>query len=43
VTPFIDDALARRIAARLKGLEVWEIPDDLLDRVEADMLDYAAR
>ena len=42
VTSFIDDALARRVAARLKGLEVWEIGDDLLDRVEADMLDYAA-
>lgn len=41
VTPFIDDALSRRIAERLKGLEVWEIGDDLLDRVEDDMRDYA--
>ncbi|MBI3288558.1 MAG: hypothetical protein HYZ74_03465 [Elusimicrobia bacterium] len=42
VTPFIDDGLSTRIAARLKGLEVWEIEDSLLDRVEADMLEYAA-
>jgi hypothetical protein len=42
VTPFIDDALAKRIAARLKGLEVFEIEDALLEKVEADMLDYAA-
>lgn len=41
VTPFIDDALARKIEARLKGLEVWEIGDDLLEKVEADMLAYA--
>ncbi len=40
--PFIDDALARRVAARLKGREVFEIDDALLERVEADMLDYAA-
>ena len=40
-TPFISDALSRKIAARLKGLEVWEISDDLLDSVEADMLEYA--
>lgn len=42
VTPFVDDALAKRIAARLKGLEVWEIEDALLERVEADMLEHAA-
>jgi len=42
-TPFIPDALARKIAKRLKGLQVWEIGDDLLDRVEADMLAFAAR
>ena len=42
-TPFIPDALARKIAARLKGLQVWEIGDDLLDKVEADMLAFAAR
>ncbi len=42
IKPFIDDALARRIAARLDGLEVFEIEDALLERVEADMLDYAA-
>ena len=41
-TPFIPDALAQKIAARLKGLEVWEIGDDLLDKVEADMLEHAA-
>lgn len=41
-TPFIPDALARKIAARLKGLEVWEIGDDLLGKVEADMLEFAA-
>lgn len=41
-TPFIPDALAEKIAARLKGLEVWEIGDDLLDKVEADMLEHAA-
>lgn len=40
--PFIDDELARRVAARLEGLEVFEIEDSLLDRVEAEMLDYAA-
>lgn len=42
-TPFIPDALARKIAARLKGLQVWEIGDDLLDKVEADMLAFAAK
>ena len=42
VTPFIDDTLSRRIAARLKGLEVFEIGDDLLEKVEADMLEHAA-
>jgi hypothetical protein len=42
VAPFVDDALARKIAARLKGLEVWEIGDRLLDDVETDMLAYAA-
>jgi hypothetical protein len=42
-TPFIPDALSKRIAARLKGLEVWEIGDDLLDKVEADMLEFAAK
>lgn len=41
-TPFIPDALSKKIAARLKGLEVWEIGDDLLDKVEADMLEHAA-
>lgn len=41
-TPFIDDELARRISARFEGLEVFEIEDSLLDKVEADMLDYAA-
>ena len=35
-TPFIPDALAKKIAARLKGLEVWEIEDALLDKVEAE-------
>ncbi len=41
-TPFIPDELAEKIAARLKGLEVWEIGDDLLDTVESDMLEHAA-
>jgi hypothetical protein len=41
-TPFISDELAKKIAARLDGLEVWEIGDDLLDKVEADMLEHAA-
>jgi hypothetical protein len=42
VTPFIDDELAARIAARLEGREVFEIEDGLLDQVEADMREYAA-
>jgi hypothetical protein len=42
VTPFIDDALAKRIAGRLKDREIWEIDDATLDAVEADMKDYAA-
>jgi hypothetical protein len=42
VTPFIDDALAVKLAAMMKGLEVWEIDDALLDRLEAEMLAYAA-
>ena len=42
VTPFIDDELSGRIAARLAGREVFEIEDALLDQVEADMRDYAA-
>ncbi len=42
VTPFIDDALARRIAGHLGAREIWEIDDALLEAVEADMLDYAA-
>ena len=42
VTPFIDDALAKKMAARLKGLEVFEIEDSLLEKVEQDMLEYAA-
>jgi len=40
--PFIDDALAKKIAARLKGSEVWEIEDSLLEKVEADMLEHGA-
>ena len=42
VTPFIDDELARKITAMMKGLEVWQIEDALLDEIEAAMLDYAA-
>lgn len=42
VTPFIDDALARKIAARLKPYEIWDISDEVLDAVEADMKAYAA-
>ena len=41
-TPFIDDELSRRISARLDGLEVFEIEDTLLDKVEADMKEYAS-
>lgn len=43
VTPFIDDVLAREIAAKLAGREVWEIEDALLDEVEAVMLAHARR
>jgi len=43
VTPFIDDALAEKIAAKLAGLEVWEIEDSRLEEVEALMLDHARR
>lgn len=39
--PFIDDSLAKKITAKLKGLEVYEIEDRLLDEVEAVMLDHA--
>lgn len=42
VTPFIDDTLAKAIAAKLKGREVWEIEDGLLDQVEALMLEHGA-
>ncbi|MDE2492222.1 MAG: hypothetical protein KGM24_15345 [Elusimicrobia bacterium] len=41
-TPFIDDALAERIARRIGRREVWEVDDALLGEVEADMLAYAA-
>lgn len=43
VTPFIDDALAKRMAAKLGKREVWEIDDALLGEVEAEMLAYAAK
>lgn len=43
VTPFIDDALAKRMSAKLGTREVWEIDDALLGEVEAEMLDYAAK
>jgi hypothetical protein len=42
VTPFIDDALARKMSAMMAGLEVWEISDALLDKIEAEMRRYAA-
>jgi hypothetical protein len=42
VTPFIDDALAKRIAKRLDPVDLWDITDAHLDAVEADMLAYAA-
>jgi hypothetical protein len=42
VVPFIDDKLAHKIAAMTKGLEVWEIEDSLLNKIETAMLNYAA-
>ena len=42
-TPFVDHALHRRMAALLKPRELWEIDDSLLDKVEAEMLEYAAQ
>jgi hypothetical protein len=42
VTPFIDDALAKRIAKRLDPVDLWDITDAHLEAVEADMLAYAA-
>jgi len=41
-TPFIPDELSSKIAARLRDVELWDIGDDLLDKVEADMLEHAA-
>ncbi len=41
VTPFIDDALSRKIAKRLEPLDLWDITDDHLAAVEADMKAYA--
>jgi hypothetical protein len=40
VTPFIDDALSKKIAKRLEKTELWDISDADLDAVEADMLAY---
>jgi hypothetical protein len=42
VTPFIDDKLARKMASMMKGLEVWEITDALLGKIESVMRDHAA-
>lgn len=42
VTPFIDDALARKIAKRLDPVDLWDITDAQLEAVEGDMLAYAA-
>lgn len=42
IVPFIDDALARKMASMMKGLEVWEIEDSLLSKIESVMRDYAA-
>ncbi len=41
VVPFVDDALAKKMSARLGKREVWEIDDALLSEVEAVMLDHA--
>ncbi|MDX6768038.1 MAG: hypothetical protein SF051_00785 [Elusimicrobiota bacterium] len=41
VTPFIDDALSRRIAKRLEPFDLWDITDAELAGVEADMKAYA--
>ena len=41
VTPFIDDALSKKIAERLAPLDLWDISDAHLSAVEADMLAYA--
>jgi hypothetical protein len=40
--PFIDDALSKKIAARLKGHEVFEVEEAQLEKIEADMLEHAA-
>lgn len=41
VTPFIDDALARRIAKRLEKTELWDVSDAQLEEIEAEMKSYA--
>ncbi len=41
VTPFIDDALSRKIAKRLAPIDLWDITDAHLEAVEADMKGYA--
>lgn len=43
VVPFIDDALAKKMTAKLGAREVWEIDDSLLGEVEALMLDHARK
>lgn len=43
VTPFIDDVLSRKIAKRLAPLDLWDVTDDHLAAVEADMMAHARK
>ena len=43
VVPFIDGALADKIAAKVKDREIWEIDDALLGEIEKEMLAYGAK
>lgn len=43
VTPFIDHELARSIQRELAPLELWQIKEADVDRMERLMLEYAAR
>lgn len=40
ITPFIDFALFEKIETELKGLKLWEITPEIMDRCESIMLDY---
>ncbi|MBI4370817.1 MAG: hypothetical protein HY552_00820 [Elusimicrobia bacterium] len=42
ITPFIDDALHRRMAEILEPYQLWEIDDAVLNKAEAAMLEYGA-